>query len=65
MSTDTLVFVFDLLGAMPQHGARHRAPPCPTSPGPGLPQVAEGSHGAGGQHPGHGHARPASWSGGC
>lgn len=44
MSTDTLVFVFDLLGAMPQHG-QAAGTATPYRPGPGLPQVADGSHG--------------------
>jgi peptidylprolyl isomerase len=44
MGTDTLVFVFDLLGAMPQHG-QAAGTATPYRPGPGLPQVADGSHG--------------------
>lgn len=44
MSTDTLVFVFDLLGAMPQRG-HATGTALPYQPGPGQPQVAEGSHG--------------------
>lgn len=44
MSTDTLVFVFDLLGAMPQHG-QAAGTALPYRPGPGLPGVTQGSHG--------------------
>lgn len=44
MSTDTLVFVFDLLGAMPQHG-HATGTAMPYRPGLGQPQVTEGSHG--------------------
>lgn len=44
MSTDTLVFVFDLLGAMPQHGQAAGAA-LPYRPGPGLPGVTQGGHG--------------------
>lgn len=44
ISTDTLVFVFDLLGALPQHG-HATGTALPYHPGPGQPQVAEGSHG--------------------
>jgi FKBP-type peptidyl-prolyl cis-trans isomerase len=44
MSTDTLVFVFDLLGAMPQHG-RAAGTVLPYQPGTALPGVTEGGHG--------------------
>jgi peptidylprolyl isomerase len=44
MSTDTLVFVFDLLGATPQRG-HATGTAMPYRPGPAQPQVAEGSHG--------------------
>ncbi len=44
MSTDTLVFVFDLLGALPQHG-QAVGTTLPYRPGPGLPQVTEGGRG--------------------
>lgn len=44
MSTDTLVFVFDLLGATPQRG-HATGTATPYRPGPTQPQVAEGSHG--------------------
>jgi FKBP-type peptidyl-prolyl cis-trans isomerase len=44
MGTDTLVFVFDLLGAMPQHG-HATGTAVPYHPGPGLPGVAWGARG--------------------
>jgi peptidylprolyl isomerase len=44
MSTDTLVFVFDLLDAMPQHG-HATGTTMPYRPGAAQPQVIEGSHG--------------------
>ncbi len=44
MSTDTLVFVFDLLGAMPQHG-QATGTALPYRPAAGLPMVTDGSHG--------------------
>ncbi len=44
MSTDTLVFVFDLLGALPRHG-QATGTALPYRPGPGLPGVRQGSHG--------------------
>ena len=45
MSTDTLVFVFDLLGAM-REKAHARGTVVPYHPGPDLPRVGWGSRGA-------------------
>jgi peptidylprolyl isomerase len=45
MSTDTLVFVFDLLGATGEN-AHATGTVVPYHPGPGLPRVSWGPHGA-------------------
>jgi peptidylprolyl isomerase len=43
MSTDTLVFVFDLLGAIPQHG-QAAGTALPRQPGAARPGVTESGH---------------------
>ena len=45
MGTDTLVFVFDLLGATREKAGTPREPPCPTGrarPSPRWPRAARG-----------------------